>query len=294
MEKTCSVEGCGGKHRARGFCQTHYFIERRLGHLPAKGREPAAVRPCVHCGEPIPAWRTRSAIFCGPLCKRQAQYEKEKTEPPAYRNEPCSVDGCGSARFGRGLCQKHYGRLRSKGSTDDVRKNARPPCSVEGCQNPNSAQGLCDMHRDRVRRAEERVVRLAARPARTCLGCGGPLRPDQRTETLFCSRKCKDVERRRTGRTSDAGLKYYYRANYGMTRAEIAALLVSQDGKCAICGVGDAGGRHGNFHVDHDHETGRVRGMLCHSCNIALGHFKDDPSVLQSAIDYLHRVPLVI
>lgn len=44
------------------------------------------------------------------------------------------------------------------------------------------------------------------------------------------------------------------------------------------------------FVVDHDHETGKVRGLLCNSCNVMLGHSKDDVAILQKGIEYLNRM----
>jgi len=57
---------------------------------------------------------------------------------------------------------------------------------------------------------------------------------------------------------------------------------------CAICKSTNAGGR-GAFHADHNHKTSQPRGVLCHNCNVALGNFKDNPELLQSAIDYLNK-----
>ncbi len=71
-----------------------------------------------------------------------------------------------------------------------------------------------------------------------------------------------------------------------MTPSEFEARLASQGGGCAICGTKTPGGR-GRFVVDHDHKTGVVRGLLCNLCNPALGLFKDNPSLLESAIRYL-------
>src|SRR6266508_7031334 len=65
--------------------------------------------------------------------------------------------------------------------------------------------------------------------------------------------------------------------------AEYDALLESQGGGCAICGDVPKG----RLVVDHEHETGRVRGLLCSACNVALGFFKDDPRRLASAANYL-------
>jgi len=57
---------------------------------------------------------------------------------------------------------------------------------------------------------------------------------------------------------------------------------------CAICKSPDAGGR-GAFHADHDHDSSQPRGVLCHNCNVALGNFKDNPEILQAAIEYLKK-----
>ena len=73
---------------------------------------------------------------------------------------------------------------------------------------------------------------------------------------------------------------------YGLTPEEYRTLLERQGGACAICGD-DAPRR--TFHLDHDHETGRVRGILCNSCNRGIGLLKDDVAVLRSAVAYLER-----
>lgn len=73
----------------------------------------------------------------------------------------------------------------------------------------------------------------------------------------------------------------YLRRTFGLTEAERTAMAGSQGGRCAICGGADP------KHIDHDHVTGRVRGLLCGPCNMGLGLFKDDPNRLLSAIRYL-------
>lgn len=57
---------------------------------------------------------------------------------------------------------------------------------------------------------------------------------------------------------------------------------------CAICGTKDPG-YLGSLHIDHDHSTGEVRGLLCHSCNVLLGHARDSVDTLQKAIQYLRN-----
>ncbi|WP_037810975.1 endonuclease VII domain-containing protein [Streptomyces sp. MspMP-M5] len=77
------------------------------------------------------------------------------------------------------------------------------------------------------------------------------------------------------------GRQDHLKRQYGITEAERDALVKEQWGLCVICLEADAA------HVDHDHKTGKVRGVLCFSCNAALGQFKDRPDVLRRAAEYL-------
>lgn len=73
---------------------------------------------------------------------------------------------------------------------------------------------------------------------------------------------------------------------HGITLEQKRSMLSAQGGKCAICGTTEPGGR-GDFHVDHSHENGKIRGVLCHRCNIGIGSLREDVAILFSAIDYL-------
>ena len=74
-------------------------------------------------------------------------------------------------------------------------------------------------------------------------------------------------------------------AFYGITEAEYETMVSEQSGLCRLCG-GKPNGK-GALHIDHDHSTGKVRGLLCHSCNTGLGSFKDNPELMALAIKYL-------
>lgn len=75
--------------------------------------------------------------------------------------------------------------------------------------------------------------------------------------------------------------EYHLRQRYGIGGKEVDELLAEQGGVCAICSAADP------EHVDHDHDTGYIRGILCFNCNGGLGQFRDDIDYLTNAIDYL-------
>jgi hypothetical protein len=162
--------------------------------------------------------------------------------------------------------------------------------------------------------------RMAER--KPCVQCGGPKPPGRAQK--FCGEACRDLahtiylsnqragvrkdgtpvrrnlevhrERRaiqaarapdelaaRRARQRDA----YLRARFGLSSDDYDVLLAAQDGRCAIC---LARPRKRRLHVDHDHRTGTIRGLLCIRCNhYLLGAAHDSPDVLRRAVEYLER-----
>lgn len=74
-------------------------------------------------------------------------------------------------------------------------------------------------------------------------------------------------------------------------KKERDGLLMEQVGLCAICEV-PVSVVSKRYHLDHDHDTGEIRGVLCHGCNVGLGMFKESPERLLKAIDYLNKFRL--
>lgn len=83
--------------------------------------------------------------------------------------------------------------------------------------------------------------------------------------------------------------EYARRHAYGLVPGEYDRMLAEQEGRCAICLTDTPGGPHNVFAVDHCHDTGTVRGLLCTSCNNGLGRFKHRSDYLRAAAEYIDR-----
>src|SRR3954453_13858938 len=109
----------------------------------------------------------------------------------------------------------------------------------------------------------------------------------QENKDYLHSYRCEYRQRRKV-EERDA----YLRRTFGISHAQYEELLSRQGGGCRICGK-----RPGkiSLHVDHDHVTGEIRGLLCVGCNNALGQFRDDPLLLVRAAQHAARelLPLV-
>lgn len=93
--------------------------------------------------------------------------------------------------------------------------------------------------------------------------------------------KCRATRRGARGRA------VWLKTRYGMTAADYDTMVAQQHGVCAICKKKS----RGRLHIDHSHETGLVRGLLCSDCNMGLGRFKDDPASLRTAAAYAESPP---
>lgn len=85
--------------------------------------------------------------------------------------------------------------------------------------------------------------------------------------------------------------RYGLLRSYGITLEDFEKMLISQDYKCIICNIHSdsvmSHKTHRHLCVDHCHDTGMIRGLLCNNCNRAIGILKDDPQVLLNAYNYL-------
>jgi hypothetical protein len=77
---------------------------------------------------------------------------------------------------------------------------------------------------------------------------------------------------------------------YGVTKSQVQAQSKKQKHRCALCGRKQKCGKRRRLYVDHDHKTGKFRGLTCFSCNSMLGFAKDNIKTLQAAIKYLRRI----
>lgn len=99
----------------------------------------------------------------------------------------------------------------------------------------------------------------------------------------------RDWQKQYTKRTETQRRKRSLAENYGISPDDYEAILASQGHKCACCQCSSPGGRSSHFHVDHDHITGTVRGLLCTRCNLGIGKLGDDICSLLDAVNYLYR-----
>jgi len=80
------------------------------------------------------------------------------------------------------------------------------------------------------------------------------------------------------------------RIRYGITPEILNEMIIKQNNRCLICNnepVKDGAHQNGILHIDHCHKSGKVRGLLCHLCNRAIGLFREDARLIEKALQYL-------
>ena len=116
-------------------------------------------------------------------------------------------------------------------------------------------------------------------------------------DKVYYHGKCKScfIKAKQKDYTPEKGRDKNLKRCYGISLNEYNEMLEKQNNKCATCGTTEPGGRKSGrgggadvFVVDHCHDTGKVRGLLCYSCNRALGLLGDNTQTIQSMIDYLN------
>ena len=191
----------------------------------------------------------------------------------------CTVPGCFRPHKLRGYCASHAQRFR-RGVDVNVQiatRDRSPPerCIAPDCEASVKAKGLCQMHYARLLRRGYIKRSDRTKPVLDCTlpGCGN---------AMYAGGLCN---------------RHYLRqraaAEYGLTLADLEAMLAKQGGVCAICeGLSRMVARSGkisDFAIDHSHKTGQHRGLLCDQCNRGIGLLQDNPAIIRRAAAYLER-----
>lgn len=155
----------------------------------------------------------------------------------------------------------------------------------------HEAHGMCSACYVKWRNARRAVAagRIPHRAGHPGSSAMATCHPERRLYAkALCSGCWKAAYRKRRGSKDQpsplAKLRYHLR-RYGLTPEQFGAMTIAQNGRCAICG------RDRPLVVDHDHATGRVRGLLCRACNSGIGQLGDDAGTVRLAARYLevHR-----
>jgi hypothetical protein len=126
-----------------------------------------------------------------------------------------------------------------------------------------------------------------------CINGHDTSQPGSRSNSNAC-RRCAAARTKQYRKEDPKRFALYRRAQglrdcYGISLEQYDDLWIEQAGMCAICHTTNPLGAGKEFAVDHDHATGKVRGLLCQLCNQGIGHFKDSPALLRTGATYLEQ-----
>jgi hypothetical protein len=150
---------------------------------------------------------------------------------------------------------------------------------MKKCNNCNNSKELKDFNKDKSNKDGLEY---------SCRDCRNKNRKNNYNNNLLVNKEKNKIKARKFRKTRKDYLKDYdLKRFYGIDLNEYNIMLKNQNFSCKICKTTNPKGRHNTFHVDHDHITKKVRGLLCNKCNVGLGSFKDDIIILTEAILYL-------
>ncbi len=217
--------------------------------------------------------------------------------------KPCSIESCGNLSVAQNLCNMHYQRKQKHGTTKQTRpkgwgsKEKHPLYHTWQWQKRNAPKI--------VFAAEwldfwQFVKDVGERPSpdhRFCvIDSSKPIYKDnyewQKWEKGGAGNRTEYAREWRK-KNPDKVKDFDLRRRFGITLDEYRNLLEKQGSLCVICSQPELAhhqnGQVRELAVDHDHKTGKVRGLLCTGCNAGLGNFQDSPTTLQKALNYLDK-----
>lgn len=260
-------KGCGDSKpiKSKGYCGACYAAFLRYGDATHRERPVKGAKMCSKC--------EREPVHAKGLCKSCYGRKKLKT----LGHGECKECGEFKKLMARDLCPKCYAK--------DIEKSKSAICKGCGLLKPIKAQRMCRKCYMRAQRHGHTNYTRPTKGTKLCPRCGKkPIHAKGLCSACYSRMKMKE----NPGKWVNSKLL----KQYGITSEIYDAILKSQDNRCAICGIDSnevVNGKNTRFAVDHDHETGDIRGLLCGNCNRSLGGLKDSPQLLQNAISYLNQ-----
>lgn len=138
-------------------------------------------------------------------------------------------------------------------------------CLADDCNRPQNAKGLCAKHYYRNKTYGD--PNLVRSPWREDRSCSIPECLNEHDAKGLCRKHYNIIHK------------------FKIDQSLYIEKLINSNGVCNICAEKCSHGKH--LSLDHDHDTGEFRGLLCASCNLALGGFMDSPNILKNALKYL-------
>lgn len=270
----CKEANCGNPVFSRGVCRKHYEQEKLV-----------TASPCSFSG-------CQEKSYRGTLCAAHYR-QKTKSERPI-----CIVANCTGKQknLTTGLCDRHQFRQDRHGSLEQPRAadwGARASHPLYQAWYAQKRKGdLCQEWVDDFWAMVYYVGERADGYTLRRINDKRPLGPDNWYWKEAIPSKDKAAYTREWRRANpDKAKNADLKKMYGITLQEYDAKAKAQSCRCAICGNTeddtDGNGRARLLAVDHDHKTGKIRALLCGTCNRGIGKFKDDPALLRKAAIYL-------
>lgn len=263
--------------------------------------------PCSTCKRDVPVVARAMCAACYGRWRRTGTTEYQRWG----RRSICSVGGCEGVVVSGGLCDTHRKRMARHGHLNDTRpdswgaiekhplRNAWHHLRRHAARHPVAPIWLEDFLQFAVDVGDKPSPKHKLYSADD----SRPIGPDNfvwkravtervpgEDQRTYMNRAQKTYRALRT----EAFQGYELKRRFGMTNAEYARMMADQNGLCAICGKPETAkhktsGGSRSLAVDHCHNGGHVRALLCSACNTGLGSFGDDPDRLRAAIEYLER-----
>lgn len=208
------------------------------------------------------------------------------------KGDPCKVPGCLKKPIeNRNICSMHKARYRNSGTYDYIPKSKVEKGFVKFC----SAHGQLKPDNCLIRNIKPRGAGIINKPINkyTCKECSR-IRYHRWVKNNPGKRR-EDYEKLRIKETyTSKGYAVNLKKKFGISLKEYEVMFNKQNGKCAMCKMTETWrttnrGEIRRLCVDHDHETGKIRELLCTRCNTGYGMFCESESRLQAAIDYGRR-----